>query len=78
MSEGTTSAQRINEYIDIEQSQREFMDSMKPGAIQYMDDPDPYGYNDKGMEMLAGVILMLILAAIIGSIYLIYRVSTWS
>jgi hypothetical protein len=67
-SEGHTSAQRINEYIDIAQSQKEFMDSFD----------DPYGENDKGMEMLAGVILTLILTGIIGSIYLIYKVSTWS
>lgn len=62
ISEGTTSAQRINEYI--EQGQREFMDSI--------DEPD------KGMEMLAGVILTLILAAILGSLYLIYKVAQWS
>ena len=67
-SEGTTSAQRINEHFDIAQSQKEFMDSFD----------DPYGENDKGMEMLAGVILTLILTGIIGSIYLIYKVSTWS
>lgn len=67
-SEGTTSAERINQYIDIEQSQREFMDSID----------DPYGENDRGMEMLAGVILTLILTAIVACIFLIYKVSTWS
>lgn len=39
---------------------------------------DPYGEHDKGMEMLAGVILTLILIAIIACIFLIYKVSTWS
>lgn len=67
-SEGTTSAERINQYIDIEQSQREFMDSID----------DPYGEHDKGMEMLAGVILTLMLTAIVACIFLIYKVSTWS
>lgn len=46
MSEGTASAQRINEALDIEASQREFMDSMKPGRIVVYHDEEPMNRRD--------------------------------
>ena len=43
---GAASAQRINEALDIEASQREFMDSVKPGRIVAYHDEEPMNRRD--------------------------------
>ena len=52
MNNNTTSAQRINEYLDIQESQRLFMESVDPGRFVEIHPADEN--QGRGLDHLAG------------------------